>query len=95
MDPRGPSRPLKYQEPAFAKTSKNLQFFKVFVVQGRPRQPLKAQEGSQEAPEELQKLKKRDPKMVPKISNFWTNFGTILGPILGPIIGPKGDQKWV
>ena len=41
-------------------------FFKCFRAQGHPRQPRKAQQGSQDAPEELQNLEKKDQK--------WTSF---------------------
>ena len=47
---------------AFTKTSKNLQFFKVFGVQGRPRQPRNGQADRQEAPKELQNLQKKGSK---------------------------------
>ena len=94
MGSREPLRASKTPKSAFAKTLKNLQFFKVFGVQGCLRQPQKAQEGSQEAPKELQNLKKKDPKMDPEIIVFLTSFGAILGAILGPELAAKGDQKW-
>ena len=57
MGPGGPSRASKYRKPAFAKALENHRFSKVLGVQGRPRQPWKTQEGSQEASEDLQHLK--------------------------------------
>ena len=48
-----PSRATKYRKPAFTKTLKNQRSFNVFGVQGRLRQLGKAQERSQEAPEEI------------------------------------------
>ena len=63
-----------------------------------PKEPYEAQEGSQEAPKELQSLTKRDPKMDPEIIIFLTNLGFISGSILEPKSSPKGvpklDQLW-
>jgi hypothetical protein len=53
MSSREPLRASKTPKYAFAKTLKNLQFFKVFGVQGCLRQPQKAHEGAQQAPKEL------------------------------------------
>ena len=61
---------------------------------GLLREPQEAQEGSQEAPKELQNLQKSDPQMDPKFTKFWTNSGTILGSILGTKTAPEVDQKW-
>ena len=58
MGPTWPSRAPKSRKPAFAKTLKNMLFFNVFGVQGR-RKPQKAQEDTQEVPEELQTLTKQ------------------------------------
>jgi hypothetical protein len=58
---------------------------------GLLREPRETQEGSQEAPKELQNLKKRDPKKDPKISKFYTNLS--LGPFWGPFWDPKLLQK--
>ena len=84
MSLRGSLRASKTQKPAFAKTLKNIQFFKVFGVQRHPKRalgnPRRLPRGTQGAP----KLQKRNPKMDPKIINFSTNFGAILGAILGP-----------
>ena len=65
MGPRGPSRASKYQKPV-ANTLKNMQFLNAFGVHGLPRQPGKAQEGSQEAPKELQHLQNKNIKWTPK-----------------------------
>jgi hypothetical protein len=67
MSPRGPSRAPKSQKAASSKTLKNNWFFKVFGVQRPPREPQEAQEGSQEAPKELQNLKKKGSKNGPQI----------------------------
>ena len=40
----------------FTKTLKNFEFFKVFGVQGRPKQPWNRQGDREEAPKELQNL---------------------------------------
>ena len=98
MSPRGPLRASKTQKPAFAKTLKNLQFFKVFGVQRHPKRalgsPRRLPRGTQGAP----KLQKRDPKKDFKIISFFTNFGAILGAILGSKSSQKGvpklDQFW-
>ena len=61
---------------------------------GLPREPQEDQDGSQEAPKEVQNLKKTDPKMDHKIMNSWTSFGIILEPILRPKTHQKGNPKW-
>ena len=82
MGPRGPSRASKYRNPALVKSLKQNCFFNVFGVQGLPRQPGKAQEGSPEAPKELQDLQKKDQQMDPKnitfSDQFWDHFGDYL-----------------
>ena len=55
----------------------------VFGHLGFPRQPWKAQEGSQESPEELQNHKKGDPTTNQMFTNFWKNVGA-MGPFWGP-----------
>ena len=50
-----------------------------FGVQGLPRQPGKAQEGSQEAPNKLQHLQQKDPKMSPNKFHVLVNSGTSSG----------------
>ena len=60
---------------AFSKTLKNLQFLHVFGSRGLPREPQEAQEGSQEAPKEIQDPQKKRSKIDQKINKFWTNFG--------------------
>ena len=97
MGSREPSRASKTHKSAFAKTLKNLQFFKVFGVQGCLRQPQKAHEGSQEAPKELQNLKKKSkngPRIYVLFDQFWGNFGghfwarsgSKRGPKMGPLL---------
>ena len=88
MGSREPLRASKTPKSAFAKTLKNLQFFNILGVQGCLRQPQKSQEGSQEAPKELQNLKKKGstngPQNYQLLDQFWNHFGGV----------PKGDQKW-
>jgi hypothetical protein len=92
MGSREPSRASKTPKSAFAKTLKNLQFFKVFGVQGCLRQPQKAQEGSQEAPKELQNLKKKGSKNGPQnycfFDQFRGHFGARIGSKRFPKMGP-------
>jgi hypothetical protein len=96
MGSREPLRASKTPKSAFAKTLKNLQFFKVFGVQGCLRQPQKAHEGSQEAPKELQNLKKKGSKNGPQnycvfdqvLGDFWGHFGARIGSKSGPKMGP-------
>jgi hypothetical protein len=83
MRPRGPSRASKNQKAASSKTLNNNYFLMFLGSRRLPGEPQEVQEGSQEAPKELQNFKKRDPKMDPKIHIFWTNFEPILGSILG------------
>ena len=58
-------------------------FSKVFGVQGHPTQPGKAQEGSQEALEWLQKLLKKGSThgqyFYHFLAQFWDHFGSFLG----------------
>ena len=79
MSPRGPSGASKSQKAAFSKTLKNHLFLKVFGSRGLPREPQEAQEGSQEAPKELQNPKKKGSKIGSKndtiLDQFWSNFG--------------------
>ena len=76
----GPDRPKKGQdEPRRAikrftrpklcnsKNIKNQRFFNVFGVQKLAREPQETQEGSQEAPKELQSFNKKGSKNRPKI----------------------------
>ena len=87
--------PRSHQElqRAFSKTLKNHQFLKVFGSRGLPREPQEAQEGSQEAPKELQNPPPKNPKLSPKINKFWINFGTIFGTKNPPKPNPKREQK--
>ena len=94
ISPRGPLGASKNQKTALTKTGFRVGLSAFFHSWGLPREPQEAQEGSQEAPKELQNPQKMDPKMNPKITKFLTNFGAILGSILGSKIAPKGDQKW-
>ena len=98
MSPRGPSRAPKYQKPTFAKTLKNLWFFKVF---GGPRPSKTASKDPKKLPRRYLGLleailshlgailKTRAFKRAPAgcarapPSPSWI----ILGPILGPKIG--------
>ena len=76
MSPREPSGASKSQKAAFSKTLKsNVFFFLSFGSKGLPREPQEAQEGSQEAPKEIQDPKKKRSKIDQKINKFWTNFG--------------------
>merc|ERR1711963_836616 len=79
MSPREPSGASKNQKAAFSKTSKNLQFLKVFGSGGLLREPQETQEGSQEEPKELQNPQRKDPKLSPKINIFLINFGQFFG----------------
>ena len=96
----GPDRPKKGQdEPKRAikrftepklcnsKNLKNHWFFKVFGVQRLPREPQEAQEGSQEAPKELQSFNKKGSKNRPKIYQILDHFWV-------PEWIPKWSQKW-
>ena len=93
MGSREPLRASKTPKSAFAKTLKNLQFFKVFGVQGWLRQPQKAQEGSQEAPKELQNLKKKVSKNGPHNYGVFDQFLGHFGGHFGAIIGSKKGSK--
>ena len=62
--------------------------FNVFGVQERPRQPQKAQESFQEAPEEPQNLKQ---KGIQK----WTSILHIVGPTLEQFWGPFWDPTFL
>ena len=55
-----------YKKAASSKALKNFQFFNVFGSRGLPREPQEAQEGSQEAPKELQNPQKKGSKIGPK-----------------------------
>ena len=57
-EPKRTIRSFKDQKTAFSKPLKNHQFFNIFGSRDLPREPQEAQEGSQEAPKELQNLKK-------------------------------------
>ena len=59
-------------------------FLRFRKIQGRARNRLEAQERSQKAPEEIQKLKERASKMDPSymtcLANFENSAGTLLQP---------------
>ena len=61
---------------------------------GLPREIPQAHEGSQEAPKELQDLKKRVPNLNPKNIILLINSDPILGAILGPEWASKLIQNW-
>ena len=63
-EPKRAIRSFKDQKTAFSKPLKNTWFLHVFGSRGLPREPQEAQEGSQEAPKELQNLKKKEYKNV-------------------------------
>ena len=69
---------------------KPIGMFKVFGFQGRPRQPRKAQGGPQEAPEELQNLKKQGSKNGP---NFYNLLDQFRGPFWGKNRFKIGTKK--
>ena len=61
--------------------TKHIRAFKAFGVRGRPKQPWKAQEGFQEAPEELQNFKNNpnmdlffDQQFGLILESFWDRF---------------------
>ena len=60
--PREPSRGSQSQNSAIPKTLKNHWFFNVSGVRTLPREPQEAQEGSQEAPKDLQSFNKKESK---------------------------------
>ena len=62
-EPKRAIRSFKDQKTAFSKPLKNIWFLDVFGSRGLPREPQEAQEGSQEAPKELQNLKKSIKKL--------------------------------
>ena len=62
------------QIPAFAKTLKNNCFLMFLGSRGLPREIPQAHEGSQEAPKELQDLKKKSSKPKPEKYKFWDSF---------------------
>jgi len=70
----GSKRSIKSCQGQRTNISKDLKtplvFFNIFVVLGHPRQPQKAQDGSQEAPKELQNVKKDIQKSSPHLSQF-------------------------
>jgi hypothetical protein len=102
MSPRGPLRASKTQKPAFAKTLKNLQFFKVFGVQRHPKRalgnPRRLPRGTQGAPKLQKKGSKNGPQHYYFFDKFWSHFGghfgvQILskrGPKIGPVLEPLG-----
>ena len=97
MGSKRPIKSFKVPKTCICKKRKKLIVFDGFwgsKVQGRPRQPWKAQEGSQEAPKELQGLQKSGTKNGTNFCNCLNNFWDTLGPILVPKSAPKGDQKW-
>ena len=65
------------------KVTKNLQFLKVLGSRGLPREPWEAQEGSKEAPKELQnptkKASKNEPQIYQILDQFWGHFGVHFG----------------
>ena len=66
--------------------------FKVFGVQGHLRQPRKAQEGSQEAPEGFQNLEKTCKNrhtFCHNLNKFWDHFGVRSGVEIGSKRRPK------
>ena len=81
----GPDRPKKgarraqegHQEPQrpekihFQKPSKTFSFFRFLGSRGLPREPEEAQDGSQEAPKELQSLNKKGSKNGPQNYQFF------------------------
>ena len=69
-EPKRAIRSFKDKKTAFSKPLKNTEFLHVFGSRGLPREPQEAQEGSQEAPKELQNLKKNIKKILKKF-NSW------------------------
>ena len=65
-EPKRAIRSFKDQKTAFSKPLKNTLFLHVFGSRGLPREPQEAQEGSQEAPKELQNPQKKESKIGPK-----------------------------
>ena len=88
MCPRGPSKTPKTQKVAFAKTLKNLQFFKVFGVQRPPQRALGG-------PRRLPRGSRRAPRPNKKGIRKWAPKLSIFGPILGPFWGPFWRQNWL
>ena len=89
MSPREPSGASKNQKAAFSKTSKNLPFLEVFGSGGLPREPQETQEGSQEAPKELQNPPKKIQKVTKKlVKNDTKNYQKV-----PKKLGPKRVQK--
>ena len=88
MWPRRPSKTPKTQKVAFAKTLKNLQFFKVFGVQEPPKRALGG-------PRRLPRGTQRAPKPNKKGIQKWTTKLSIFGPILEPFWGPFWGQNWL
>ena len=58
----------------FQKPQKTFSIFRFLGSRGLPREPRGAQEGSQEAPKELQKLQKKGSKNRPQKSQVWERF---------------------
>ena len=93
----------RFTEPKLC-NSKNLEkticFLRFLGSRGFPREPQEDQEGSQEAPKELQSFNKKSSKNRPKIyqilNHFWLHFGihsgtqkcSKRGPKMGPLLGP-------
>ena len=102
MSPGGPLRASKTQKPAFAKTLKNLQFFKVFGVQRHPKRalgnPRRLPRGTQGAPKLQKKGSKKGLQNYQFFNQFWSNFGSHFGvqilskrgPEIGPVLDPLG-----
>ena len=84
MSPKRPVKRFKILKTCIYENLKKHVCFKLFGVHGRPRQSLKSQEGSQEAPEELQNLRKKRSKNRPTfyyfVDQFWNHFGIHFGP---------------
>ena len=86
-----PKRAVKDLKTCICENLKNMLFFNLFEVRGHPRQPQKAQDSSQEAPKELQKLNKTGSRNGPH--NYYL-FDQFWGIVLGSKFTPTWDQKW-
>ena len=86
-----PKRAIKSFKDPKSNLFKNIKNPSVFLMflgsRGLPREPQEAQEGSQEAPKELQNLPKKGSKNRPQksqvLDQFWLHFGAHFG-----------TQKW-
>ena len=91
MGPRELLRASKTHKSAFAKTLKNLQFFRVFWG---PRLPKTASKSPRRLPRGTQRVPKPEKNRIQKWTPKLLFVGLNLGPFWGPFWGQNGLQNW-